>query len=186
MGLYAFCLAGSNYLAPVICGFIAQYQGWQWAFYWPSIFIAAAFVWSFFFLEETNYVRSEHTPQPSRATSVKLQSDSGEEHDGEPEHESKSPETNDQIATEGPDMKDQKNMANETEKNTPDLSTEERGEEVVYHKKSYLRKLHLLGPKQPRNNMLRRAWHTLYYLSWPVIFYAGYVQHIWFRLNEII
>lgn len=30
MGVYAFTLAGSNYFAPVICGFIAEYQGWQW------------------------------------------------------------------------------------------------------------------------------------------------------------
>lgn len=27
MGLYAFFLAGSNYFAPVICGFIADHQG---------------------------------------------------------------------------------------------------------------------------------------------------------------
>jgi hypothetical protein len=27
MGLYAFFLAGSNYFAPVICGFIADNQG---------------------------------------------------------------------------------------------------------------------------------------------------------------
>ncbi|KAK2674524.1 Major facilitator superfamily [Fusarium oxysporum f. sp. vasinfectum] len=30
MGIYALTLAGSNYFAPVICGFIAEYQGWQW------------------------------------------------------------------------------------------------------------------------------------------------------------
>jgi MFS family permease len=30
MGIYAFTLAGSNYFAPIICGFIAEYQGWRW------------------------------------------------------------------------------------------------------------------------------------------------------------
>lgn len=45
---------------------------------------------------------------------------------------------------------------------------------AVYTKKSYVKKLSLLGPKQTRNTMLRRLWQTLYYLSWPVIFYAGY------------
>lgn len=29
MGLYGFALAGSNYFAPIICGFIADGQGWQ-------------------------------------------------------------------------------------------------------------------------------------------------------------
>ncbi|KAH8803654.1 putative MFS transporter [Xylogone sp. PMI_703] len=57
MGLYAFVLAGSNYFAPVICGFIADYQGWKWVFYWPSIFLAFTFVFLFFFMEETNYTR---------------------------------------------------------------------------------------------------------------------------------
>lgn len=55
--MYAFFLAGSNYFSPVICGFIADGQGWQWVFYWPSIFLAIAFVFLFFFMEETNYER---------------------------------------------------------------------------------------------------------------------------------
>lgn len=57
MGIYSFTLAGSNYFAPVICGFIAERQGWQWVFYWPAIFNAVTFVFLFFFLEESNYTR---------------------------------------------------------------------------------------------------------------------------------
>ncbi|KIX10420.1 uncharacterized protein Z518_01502 [Rhinocladiella mackenziei CBS 650.93] len=57
MGVYAFTLAGSNYFAPVICGFIAEYQGWRWVFYWPAIFLAATFIFLFLFMEETNYTR---------------------------------------------------------------------------------------------------------------------------------
>lgn len=57
MGIYALALAGSNYFAPVICGFIAEYQGWRWLFYWPAIFLAAVFVFLFLFMEETNYHR---------------------------------------------------------------------------------------------------------------------------------
>ncbi|KAF7550228.1 hypothetical protein G7Z17_g5870 [Cylindrodendrum hubeiense] len=57
MGIYAFTLAGSNYFAPVICGFIAEYQGWRWVFYWPAIFLAVVFVFLFLFMEETNYNR---------------------------------------------------------------------------------------------------------------------------------
>ena len=47
----------------------------------------------------------------------------------------------------------------------------ERG--TMRSKKTYVQKLSLLGPRQSRNNMLRRLCQTLYYLSWPVVFYAG-------------
>lgn len=57
MGIYSFALAGSNYFAPVICGYIAERQGWQWVFYWPAIFNAVTFIFLFFFLEESNYTR---------------------------------------------------------------------------------------------------------------------------------
>lgn len=57
MGIYAFTLAGSNYFTPVICGFIADNQGWRWVFYWPAIFLAVAAVFLFLFMEETNYTR---------------------------------------------------------------------------------------------------------------------------------
>ncbi|KAF2872796.1 putative MFS transporter [Massariosphaeria phaeospora] len=57
MATYAFTLAGSNYFTPVICGFISEYQGWRWVFYWPAIFLAVVFVFLFLFMEETNYNR---------------------------------------------------------------------------------------------------------------------------------
>ncbi|RFU81385.1 serine threonine kinase 16 [Trichoderma arundinaceum] len=91
MGIYALTLAGSNYFAPVISGFIAERQGWQWVFYWPTIFLVAVFVFLFFFMEETNYNRkptmanqqtdslglqpvgeSEKTPSPLSAVSLSL------------------------------------------------------------------------------------------------------------------
>ncbi|TKA78380.1 hypothetical protein B0A55_04724 [Friedmanniomyces simplex] len=58
MGVYAFVLAGSNFFAPVICGFINEYAGYKWVFYIPSILLSVAFLFLFFFMEETNYDRS--------------------------------------------------------------------------------------------------------------------------------
>ncbi|RAL67460.1 hypothetical protein DID88_008215 [Monilinia fructigena] len=58
MGLYAFMLAGSNFLAPVLAGFINDGQGWKWVMYWCAIFLAIGFVFCFFFMEETNYDRA--------------------------------------------------------------------------------------------------------------------------------
>ncbi|PLN82855.1 MFS general substrate transporter [Aspergillus taichungensis] len=141
MGLYAFFLAGSNYFAPVICGFIAEYHGWKWVFYWPAIFCACAFVFLFFFMEETNYVRATEAPE-----------------DDVPEASPAEPEPSDK------------------EKPAPNGTTQgdlERG--AVYSTKSYREKLSVVGARQPRNNMFRRFYQTLYYLSWPVVFYAGSV-----------
>jgi MFS family permease len=144
MGLYAFFLAGSNYFAPVICGFIAEYQGWRWVFYWPSIFIAFAMVFLFFFMEETNYVR-EQIVDPTVAN-VRL----GSSHDS--------------------------STVEDNEKGIPVSKEPSPTLEVgaVYAKKSYIKKLSLLGPKQEQNTMFRQIWQSLYYLSWPVIFYSGY------------
>lgn len=79
MGVYAFVLAGSNFFAPVICGFINDGQGYQWVFYYPAIFCGLAFIFLFFFMEETNYDRKptvmiEQTNAPTATpSSEKLQ-----------------------------------------------------------------------------------------------------------------
>ena len=70
MGVYALTLAGSNYFAPVISGFIAEGQDWQWVFYWPAIFNAVTLVFLFFCLEETNYSRVSSTERISDILSV--------------------------------------------------------------------------------------------------------------------
>lgn len=151
MALYAFFLAGSNYFAPVICGFIAEYHGWRWVFYWPAIFCACAVVFLFFFMEETNYSRDTVNSTPTRAA---VESSTTSEHGGQ-------------------------------EKAVPADSPGDTACGAVYTKKTYIQKLSLWGPRQPRNNMLRRLYHTLYYLSWPVIFYAGFSYGsylVWFNV----
>jgi MFS family permease len=34
LALYGLLLAGSNFFAPIIAGFIADAQGWEWVLYW--------------------------------------------------------------------------------------------------------------------------------------------------------
>lgn len=142
MGLYAFFLAGSNYFAPVICGFIAQYQGWRWVFYWPSIFLGCAIIFLFFFCEETNYIRA----QPDEPSVI--------------------------LTTEFPRL----SSDGETEKPTAVDMEAATGVSIRsgHTKKSYVTKLALWGPSQEQNTLLRRLWHCIYFLSWPVVFYAGY------------
>lgn len=57
MGWYAWTLTTSNYFAPVIVGFINDSLGYKWPFFIMAIFSGATFIFLFFFLEESNYVR---------------------------------------------------------------------------------------------------------------------------------
>ncbi|ODQ61892.1 hypothetical protein WICANDRAFT_24927 [Wickerhamomyces anomalus NRRL Y-366-8] len=57
MGIYAVALLTSNFLAPMIAGFISDGIGWKWVMWMCSIFGAVCFVFLFFFMEETNYNR---------------------------------------------------------------------------------------------------------------------------------
>ncbi|KAH9827758.1 serine/threonine kinase 16, partial [Teratosphaeria destructans] len=70
MGVYAFVLAGSNFFAPMICGFINETLGYKWVFYLPAIFLGFTLVFLFFFMEETNYDRKTASVvhEPDRQT----------------------------------------------------------------------------------------------------------------------
>lgn len=57
MGWYAWTLASSNYLAPVLAGFINDGMGYKWPFFFAAIFAGISFLFLFFFMEETNYDR---------------------------------------------------------------------------------------------------------------------------------
>jgi len=57
-GIYAMVLIGSNFAAPLICGFINVGQGWKWVFYYPAIFAGVAAVILFLIMEETNFDRA--------------------------------------------------------------------------------------------------------------------------------
>ncbi|RKL44084.1 hypothetical protein BFJ72_g3817 [Fusarium proliferatum] len=155
MGIYALALAGSNYFAPVICGFIAEYQGWQWVFYWPAIFLSFVFVFLFFVMEETNYNRAvrraDHLPtSPSRLS---------DENNGKAEGK---------AADTGRSEVREADEAN-----------------VQYAKpRTYWQKLSLWQPT-PNQSMARHAGRSLQYLGWPVIFFAGFSYGsylIWFNV----
>ncbi|KIW21959.1 uncharacterized protein PV07_12635 [Cladophialophora immunda] len=60
--LYALVLSGSSTGAPIVGGFIADGQGWQWVLYWCAILCAVVFVLLALLMEETNYSRSRMDP----------------------------------------------------------------------------------------------------------------------------
>ncbi|GAB1730824.1 hypothetical protein NU195Hw_g1757t1 [Hortaea werneckii] len=156
MGVYAFVLAGSNFFAPIICGFINDTLGYQWVFYIPAIFLAFAFVFLFFFLEETNYDRHAFGR-------VEAKNDSPFRH----ETPEASP-ASEKIAAEN---------------ETPDSRSAEVGT-VLHRRKTYLQKLSLKDRPRPQR-MQYRCVLSLRLLSWPVIFYAGFSYGsylIWFNV----
>lgn len=159
MGFYAFTLAGSNYFAPVICGFIAEGQGWQWVFFYPSIFLGVLFVFLFFFMEETNYVR--------KTTSVVSVADATLLDPSKSTDEEKYPTTT------GPAEK----VPSATD-DTPVVA------EAYPPPRTFVQKLNIWYPT-PGRSMISRAIASLKYLSWPIIFYAGFSYGsylIWFNV----
>ncbi|CDK25638.1 unnamed protein product [Kuraishia capsulata CBS 1993] len=62
MSLYALVLCVSNYIAPLVAGFIAQGMQWKWVIYWTVIFDGLSLIFLFFFWEETNYFRPHIAP----------------------------------------------------------------------------------------------------------------------------
>ncbi|KAF1351174.1 synaptic vesicle transporter [Delphinella strobiligena] len=56
-------LFGGAFLTPVFVGMIAHNPslGWQWSFYFISIFMGAGFITLFFFVPETGFERTHHT-----------------------------------------------------------------------------------------------------------------------------
>ena len=130
--------------------------GYQWVFYIPAIFLACAFFFLFFFLEETNYDR--HT-----LNCVEARNDSPFQH----ETPAASPPS------------EKTTVANET----PDSSSAEVGT-VLHKNKTYLQKLSLKDRSRPQR-MPYRCILSLRLLSWPVILYAGFSYGsylIWFNV----
>ncbi|KAI7369184.1 MFS general substrate transporter [Hortaea werneckii] len=154
MGVYAFVLAGSNFFAPIICGFINDTLGYQWVFYIPAIFLAFAFVFLFFFLEETNY---------DRHALVEAKNDAPSRHET-PEASPASEKTT---------------VANES----PDNSSAEVGT-VLHRQKTYLQKLSLKDRRRPQRMPYRcmlslrlLSWPVIFYAGFS---YGSYL--IWFNV----
>lgn len=162
MGWYAWFLASSNFFAPVITGFINDGIGYKWCFFIQAIFCGATSIFLFFCLEETNYDRKtvgvvEDTHSPSRSVAEEAAESTGGV---------------------GPAQeKDTRSAAGRTE-------SPAAGPSVPYRRKTYRQKLALWD--KPRPFMMHwRAWQILKFLSWPVVFYAGFsygTYLVWFNI----
>jgi MFS family permease len=57
IGWYMLVLCGSNFIAPLIAGFMNDTYGWHWVQHWSALILALNFVLAFFFYEESMYTR---------------------------------------------------------------------------------------------------------------------------------
>lgn len=169
MGLYAFMLAGSNFVAPIMAGFINDGQGWKWLQYWCAIFLGIAFAFCFLFMEETNYDRTY--------SSTSLQHDIPV-----------TPATPLDRSNSVPTMLE-KDATSEKLAGTPQYSTPpspEMGQVFVHNQpKSYARKLTLFSSSRRQNNLFHHFLRPLVLLSFPSVVYAGFSYGsnlVWFNL----
>ncbi|MCJ1389037.1 hypothetical protein MMC18_001891 [Xylographa bjoerkii] len=156
MALYALFIVGSNSLAPVLAGFIDVGQGWQWVLYWSAIWQAIGFIFLFFFMEETNYNRQSVISQVSAAGSSESLSEKGV------------------VSKPGLGI------------NTV-VGESEIGEVHGHSQTTYLDKLKLFRTDQlqQRNELLGMVIRPLKFLSFPVIFFAGFTYGanlVWFNV----
>ncbi|KAM0315668.1 hypothetical protein ACHAO8_003719 [Botrytis cinerea] len=168
MGLYAFMLAGSNFLAPILAGFINDGQGWRWVMYWCAIFLAIGFVFCFFLMEETNYDRAplEKTTSGDNTPGVATPKEGVLQEKSSASSKPRDPEKGTSV--------DVSRAANQ---NT------ELGA-VHYKPKTYVQKLSLKDKKRDFR-LYRMMIRPLIFMSLPSIAYAGFSYGsnlIWFNV----
>jgi MFS family permease len=145
MGAYSLFLFGSNFIAPIIAGFIDDGQGWKWVLYWSAIIPGIGFVICFFFMEETNFY--------GRGTEQEITESSSSSTVSTP------------LATLDPDSK-------KVEVNS-DSEVHQLGENYVM--KSYWQKLALIDrqPNRPKN-LFTMMYRPVLLLRFPVLVFSGF------------
>lgn len=155
-------LAGSNFFAPIIAGFIADGQGWQWVLYWCAIFNGIGFIFLFFFMEETNYSRSVIIGHEADDIAAPASGPTTPASDGE------------KKARADVDVE-------------PATSPAPSGSPKHHLSKPYVDKIKLLRTadlKKP-NRLAGMILRPLIFLTFPVIFYAGFSYGsnlVWFNV----
>ncbi|KIX02991.1 uncharacterized protein Z518_06541 [Rhinocladiella mackenziei CBS 650.93] len=156
VGVYALFLAGSNFFAPVISGFINDGQGWEWVLYWCAIFNGAGFVILFFFMEETNFHRK---PQLATEPDDDIQAD---------------PAT---METEPHKLRENSDPEKTISVRDAPAVDVDQGELKAYSKKSFWQKMALFRKEDLRkkNQLKGMILRPLIFLTFPIIFFSGFM-----------
>lgn len=172
MGLYAFMLMFSNFIAPVVAAPISEGMGWQWVLYWGAIFCGVATIILFFLFEETNYSR-QHT--------------AGNEDDAVVIVDDQVSELNETTPVKTAALGDEKQLETPDTTSGLDLSHELSRDSTtaqVYTRKTFVQKLAIFD--KPRPMMLWTvAKRPFFLLRYPAIVYSGFLYGtglVWFNV----
>ncbi|KAF6240619.1 hypothetical protein HO173_001290 [Letharia columbiana] len=165
IAVYGFFLIGSDFLAPLFAGFINEGQGWRWVLYWCAILSGISSVFLFFFMEETNYHRKVLAGNEMKKNG------------------SVGPVIHDSDIRD--DAVQKHNM--DTELHVSTITNEEGRPDNVPRKKSFYHKLKVFDKQELRypNRLKDMVLRPLIFLSFPVIFYAGFSYGsnlVWFNV----
>jgi MFS family permease len=150
IGVYSLVLSGSNFVAPLIAGFMNEAVGWRWVQHWAALLLFANFVISFFTLEESMYFRDTVEAEVSQETST----------DSMPAAIRADTNTSDEKLGPAPPT---------------GTSAEVGGTRVLRSRKTYRQKLALYSrPKFSFQQSFRSAWRPVLILfRFPTIAWAG-------------
>lgn len=145
MGVYGFALMFASNIAPLVAGFITQGMNWKWVLYWGVIFDGVAFIFLFFFFEETNFARHKYMPSVEQTS----ESESVSGHEKQAEVDSEKPLEYDVEGT--------------------------AASGTVYTKKTFVQKLALWDEPKPMMlwTMIKRPF--IIFVHFPVILYSGFL-----------
>lgn len=160
IGVYTIALCASNYLAPIVAGFINDSLGWRYVIYIAVIFTAVCIIIMFFFMEETNYDRTLRVTKSSEGIVTAITSN-GEE---------KNPCIISELKdNEIQDTKTCDNFANQT-------SVVEVDEPVVYPPiKNFWERLSLTSGIKKENHLVDYFMLPFLMARFPIVLYSGFL-----------
>ncbi|OWB67638.1 hypothetical protein B5S33_g4210 [[Candida] boidinii] len=158
MAVYGVALFGSNYMAPLVAGFINQGQDWKWVIYWSCIFCAVCFIYLALFMEETNYERKVRVKTDEDGNVITAITSQGE----------KIPMAIQSVKS----ITVNDNLANETvlvEGDSSDFETE------YPPVKTFWQKLSLTSGIRKQNHLVEYLRGPFYMVQFPPVLWAGFL-----------
>lgn len=171
MGIYAVALFGSNYIAPMIAGFINENSrsldvgGWKWVIYWSVIFCSMSFVFLFFFMEETNYERKIKVRQDKEGNILYAITS----------NDQKKVPVNISMLHVSPDSDEAVVEGNETLANQAVLVDYSDSEETPKAPKTFVQKLSLTSGMKSKFLLWEYVKGPFYMLQFPIVLWSGFL-----------
>ncbi|KAF2653659.1 putative MFS transporter [Lophiostoma macrostomum CBS 122681] len=164
LAAYSFTLYFAGFIAPILAGYITEGLGWRWVQYWGGIWLAMAFVFCFFFMEETKYPRNSilanQTHNVLAGTGVTRTDE---------ENSSPSP-TN--ATTQEADSKGAEDKRGDQLSVIPSMG--QGLTSSAYRPKTYLEKLKVFDKRQPQTELWSLLSRPVILMRYPVILYCGF------------